>query len=527
MVKYHNKTKTGAISEMNGAKIAVKCLAEQGVTQVFAYPGASVLPLLSAIDAEKRISVCMNTHEQFCAFAADGYARASGRVGVCIATSGPGATNLVTGIADAYMDSIPLVAITGNVPLSLLGTDAFQEIDIAGVTMPITKHNFIVKSVEALAPTLREAFRIASEGRKGPVLVDIPSDIFTSESKYIRAEAAAAAPEAEKSFPNLISVAGLINKSERPVICVGGGVIASGASARIKELADILSCPVVSTAMGIGGFDGTDTRYCGVTGMDNEPYTLKPISECDLFIAVGVRFSERMISPLRSQGDVRVVHIDIDDAEIDKNLSPCGSLIGDASEVLERLCPLLKRRSGWYGFSLHERVKSVYSLISDILPDAVYTTEVGMHQVAACRSLAVRRPRTLLTSGGLGAMGFGLPAAIGACLSQKGVTAVNIAGDGSFNMNMAELSTAVTHGLDLIEVVINNRVLGMIAEKLGAGAENASFIKTPHIDYAAAARAFGAHGESAHGIEEFEKALSGAAKRGGVNVIDYCPEETV
>ena len=390
MVKYHNKTKTGAISEMNGAKIAVKCLAEQGVTQVFAYPGASVLPLLSAIDAEKRISVCMNTHEQFCAFAADGYARASGRVGVCIATSGPGATNLVTGIADAYMDSIPLVAITGNVPLSLLGTDAFQEIDIAGVTMPITKHNFIVKSVEALAPTLREAFRIASEGRKGPVLVDIPSDIFTSESKYIRAEAAAAAPAAEKSFPNLISVAGLINKSERPVICVGGGVIASGASARIKELADILSCPVVSTAMGIGGFDGTDTRYCGVTGMDNEPYTLKPISECDLFIAVGVRFSERMISPLRSRGDVRVVHIDIDDAEIDKNLSPCGSLIGDASEVLERLCPLLERRSGWYGFSLHERVKSVYSLISDILPDAVYTTEVGMHQVAACRSYILR-----------------------------------------------------------------------------------------------------------------------------------------
>lgn len=512
---------------MNGAKIAVKCLVEQGVRQVFAYPGASILPLLSAIDAEKRISVCMNTHEQFCAFAADGYARASGSVGVCIATSGPGATNLVTGIADAYMDSIPLVAITGNVPLSLLGTDAFQETDIAGVTMPITKHNFIVKSVEALAPTLRDAFRIASEGRKGPVLVDIPCDIFAADAKYCRPAEPFSSQSAEFPLPNLESVAGLINKSERPVICVGGGVIASGASAQIKELADILSCPVVSTAMGIGGFDSGDTRYCGVAGMDNEPYTLKPVSECDLFIAVGVRFSERMIAPLRARGDVSVVHIDIDDAEIDKNLSPCGSLTGDAATVLARLCPLLKKHSGWYGFAPHSRGKSIFSVISEQLPDAVYTTEVGIHQVAACRGLAVRRPRSFLTSGGLGAMGFGLPAAIGACLSQKGITAVNIAGDGSLNMNIAELSTAVTHGLNIIEVVVNNRSLGMIAEKLGPGAENASFIKTPHIDYAAAARAFGAYGETAHCIAEFEKALSCAAKRGGVNLIDYYPEETV
>lgn len=507
---------------MNGAKIAVKCLLEQGVTDIFGYPGASILPLLEAVEAEKRIRLTVNTDEQFCAFAADGYARSSGRVGVCLATSGPGATNLVTGIANAYMDSIPLVAITGNVPLDLLGTDAFQETDIAGVTMPVTKHNFIVKSVSDLAPTLRAAFEIADSGRKGPVLVDIPSDIFRMNEKFVPMTACEKIAH-ELSLPNLGSVAELINTSKTPLVCVGGGVIASGASAEIKQLVDKLDCPVVSTAMGIGGFDSTDARFSGFLGSNLSKDSNDPLDSCDLLIAVGVRFSDRMLVSLRDHPACRVVHIDIDDAEIEKNLSPCGELVGDAREVLSLLDPLVKKRKPHSRAVCNPAEESIGSVISSVFPDAIYTTEVGLHQVEACRTLKVRRPRTLLTSGGLGAMGYGLPAAIGAAIANKGIRVINIAGDGSFNMNMQELMTAVSASLPIVQVVVNNDSLGMIesiSESSPSGVRP-SFVKTPTVDYSLLAAAFGCAYYFSSDLKSLENALSKAKNDNRVCLIEY------
>lgn len=513
---------------MNGAKIAVKCLLEQGVTDVFGYPGASILPLLEAIEAEKRLKLIVNTSEQFCAFAADGYARSSGKVGVCLATSGPGATNLVTGIANAYMDSIPLVAITGNVPLALLGTDAFQETDIAGVTMPITKHNFIVKSVADLAPTLRAAFEIADSGRKGPVLVDIPSDIFRMNAKFLPMPACEKTDN-ELLLPNLDPVAGLINSSERPLVCVGGGVIASGASAEIKQLVEKLDCPVVSTAMGIGGFDSSDVHFSGFLGSNLSVNSNDPLDSCDLLIAVGVRFSDRMLVSLRDHPACRVVHIDIDDAEIDKNLSPCGELVGDAREVLSLLLPLIKKRGPCGHTARRPSAESIGSVVSSVFPDAVYTTEVGIHQVEACRTLTVRSPRKLLTSGGLGAMGYGLPAAIGASVAGKGTRVVNIAGDGSFNMNMQELMTAVSASLPIVQIVVNNDSLGMIEamSETSSSGSRPSFVVTPAIDYSALASAFGCDYYSATDLKSLKTALSDAKLKKSVCLIEYKIKETL
>lgn len=520
---YHN----GGVS-VNGAKIAVKCLLEQGVTDIFGYPGASILSLLEAVEAEKKLKLTVNTSEQFCAFAADGYARSSGKVGVCLATSGPGATNLVTGIANAYMDSIPLVAITGNVPLALLGTDAFQETDIAGVTMPITKHNFIVKSVTDLAPTLRAAFEIADSGRKGPVLVDIPSDIFRMNAKF---DPLPVREKTENKFlpPNLDPVAELINSSERPLVCVGGGVIASGASAEIKRLVEKLDCPVVSTAMGIGGFDSSDAHFSGFLGSNLSNNSNEQLDSCDLLIAVGVRFSDRMLVSLRDHPACRVVHIDIDDAEIEKNLSPCGELVGDAREVLSLLLPLIKKRKPTLHTALRNTEKSIGSVISSVFPDAVYTTEVGLHQVEACRTLTVRRPRTLLTSGGLGAMGYGLPAAIGAATADKSKRVVNIAGDGSFNMNMQELMTAVAGSLPIVQIVVNNDSLGMIESMSGSTSSGGrpSFVKTPSVDYSSLASAFGCAYYYACDLESLEDALINAKNDDRVCLIEYKIKETL
>ncbi|MBQ0109662.1 MAG: thiamine pyrophosphate-binding protein [Clostridiales bacterium] len=508
---------------MKGARIVVKCLLERGVTDVFAYPGASIMPLLSEIDKEKRISLYMNSTEQFCAFAADGYARSSGKVGVCIATSGPGATNLVTGIANANADSIPLVAITGNVPLSLLGTDAFQEVDIAGITMPITKHNFIVKNIKDLVPTLISAFEIADSGRKGPVPVDIPSDLFDSDIKFVLPEKKA---EICENYPNLPSVASLINESKSPLVCVGGGVISSGASEEIKKLVDKLGCPVVSTAMGVGGFDGSDKRFKGIVGVYSTADTGNVINECDLFIAVGVRFSDRMLTALKSGGTRKVVHIDIDDAEIDKNLSPCGSLTGDAKKILKKLLPLIDKREERKTEKRRDFGESVWSIVSETFPDAIYTTEVGLHQVEACRKLTVRKPRTLLTSGGLGSMGYGLPAAIGAAIANKGKTVINIAGDGSFNMNMQELSTSVTLGLNMIELVMNNSSLGMIETQVVTHTRP-NYVKTPSIDYKLLASSMGAHGVSVESLPELKKALAEAKDVGGTWLIEYKMKELI
>ncbi|MBO4453412.1 MAG: thiamine pyrophosphate-binding protein, partial [Clostridia bacterium] len=501
-------------------KIAVKCLVEQGVTDIFGYPGASIIDLLDEVASEKKLKLYVNTHEESCAFAADGYARASGRPGVCIATSGPGATNLVTGIANAYMDSIPMVAITGNVPLSMLGTDAFQEIDIAGITMPITKHNFIVKSVDQLADTLRMAFRIATTGRMGPVLVDIPSDIFRHGAKFVKASGLP--EEKEPELPNIKAVAELINVSSSPAVCVGGGVIASGASGSVAKLVGTLDCPVVSTAMGIGAFDQNDPRYRGLVGMNIQGDASGVLMNSDLLIAIGVRFSDRMIGSIRANPALKVVHIDIDDAEIDKNLQPCGSLVGDARFVLDKLLPLLKQRKRKSYSKTENGGENAYELIGDAFEDAVFTTEVGLHQVEACRGLRISRPRGFITSGGLGAMGYGLPAAIGASIANGRGRTVNIAGDGSFNMNMQELGTAVKYGLPIVEIIISNRSLGMIENLQNRDLEGrVNYCDLPKTDYSAIASAFGVSYYSASDLDELKTALSAAKKNSGAVLIEY------
>lgn len=494
---------------MNGAKIAVKCLEAQGVDTVFGYPGASILPFIDALTREKKkIRLCVNTMEEFCAFSADGYARSTGKTGVCFATSGPGATNLVTGLANAYMDSIPLVAVTGNVPLSLLGTDAFQETDIAGVTMPVTKHNFIVKSVSQLEKTLADAFAIAGSGRKGPVLVDIPVNIFSEETKYLGLVSASTGKNDEVKG-DIASVSELINRASRPLVCVGGGVIASGAFAETESLVSRLACPVVSTAMGIGAYDGRKENYCGIIGMNAESVTSELLGGSDLLIAIGTRFSDRMIESVRRNPDCRIVQIDIDDAEIDKNLSPCGALIGDAAAVLRRLLPLLTQRSGTPKLRIRQSERNAFSLINGYFPDAIITTEVGLHQVDACRGLKIASPRSFLTSGGLGAMGYGLPAAIGALIGNPGKKAINIAGDGSFNMNMQELATAKRYSLPVIQLVMNNRSLGMISkwqDEHYGGRTKAS--DTPEIDYCVLASAFGIEAFRAESEDELESVFA-------------------
>lgn len=507
---------------MNGSAITVKCLRSLGVDTVFGYPGGSILPLIDAIAADGHIDLIVNTHEQFCAFAADGYARSSGKVGVCLATSGPGATNLVTGIANAYMDSIPVVAITGNVPTTLLGTDAFQEIDIAGVTMPITKHNFIVKSVESLVPTLVSAFAIASGGRKGPVLVDIPSDIFVASCAYKKYSYNMPVKSVEG---DVHAVARLINESEHPFICVGGGVISAGAGKVFSEFAHRLSAPVASTAMGIGAFDGSDPLYCGLFGVNASEKASELFEKCDLMIAIGTRFSDRMLSFVRTNKNCKVIHIDIDGAEIDKNLSPCGALTGDAGDVLGLLTPLVNKRCHSGKAFVNEPKTGVFSLINKYFPDSIYTTEVGLHQVSACKNLAVRYPRQFLTSGGLGAMGFGLPAAIGASVANKKQVVV-IAGDGSFNMNMQELATAVKYKLPITVIIINNRSLGMIEswQKREFGGRIVA-ADTPAIDYMTLGRSFGADVYRAESIVALEEALAQSSGKRAVALIEYLTEE--
>lgn len=447
---------------MQGAEIVVRCLQEQGVDTVFGYPGGAVLPLFDALARRRRIRLYTCCHEQFCVHAAEGYARSSGKPGVVIATSGPGATNLVTGLADAYLDSVPLVAITGNVPLRLLGRDAFQEVDIYGVTMPITKHNLIVKTAAQLASTLRHAFRIAMEGRKGPVLVDIPQDLLEESVSYTALPVSPLA-RLQPSEPAVRAAAALLNGSERPVLCCGGGVIASGAADALAAFAARLGAPVATTAMGIGSFPQQNPQYLGLVGMQLNASTKQALAEADLFVGAGIRFSERMLSNLtRYAPGCKILHLDIDEAEIDKNAQAYSAVVGDLECTLRALLPLLQQKPARvYPFT--ESRGALFQTVCCLYPDALYTTEVGLHQLAACHGLTVNRPRQFLTSGGLGTMGFGLPAAIGAAIA-TGRRVINFAGDGSFRMNMQELSTAARYRLPVTQLVLNNQGLGMIRQ---------------------------------------------------------------
>lgn len=471
--------------QLNGAEILLECLLEQNVNTIFGYPGGRVLPIYDALYKYKdKINHYLTSHEQGAAHAADGYARSTGKVGVCLATSGPGATNLVTGIATAYMDSSPVVAITGNVPVPMLGKDSFQEVDITGITMPVTKHNFIVKDVNDIADIIRQAFHIARSDRPGPVLVDIPADVAMAMCNYSAKQPAPTQRESARLTPQRLNEAAwLIHESKRPLIYAGGGVVASGASEELVEFADLISAPVCVSAMGIGGFPSSNDANVGMIGMHGSAVANTLATECDCLIAIGARFSDRVINNAsRFATGAKIIHIDIDAAEIDKNIDTYHSLVGDIKKVLSLLNPLLQNqeRPEWTA-RLNElktqfpnvqrecsgalQAQYVIQRLSAIAADsAIFVTEVGQHQMWACQNLQIEQPRRFITSGGLGTMGFGLGAAIGAAVANPDTTVINISGDGCFRMNNIELATAVEYDLPLVEVIINNHVLGMVRQ---------------------------------------------------------------
>lgn len=472
--------------KLTGAQIIIECLLEQGVDTVFGYPGGAVLNLYDAIyEYRSKIRHIITAHEQGAAHAADGYARATGKTGVCIATSGPGATNLVTGIATAHMDSIPMVAITGNVAVPSLGLDSFQEVDITGITMPVTKYNFIIKDVSELADTLRRAFEIATTGRPGPVLVDIPKDVTAATCEYTRKEIVK--PDNYYSLSTdeeYRQVADLIAASKKPFLYTGGGVISSGAAEEMAKFAELVDAPVSSSLMGQGGFNNRDSRYIGMLGMHGTVVSSKAVSDCDLFIGIGTRFSDRVIGDIVSFAPkAKIVHIDIDPAEINKNIHVDHQLVGDVRCVLDRLNELvppqdhtewLRQIEAWKEeFPLHvaedygDQVTPQYVLETlDELThgDAVITTEVGQHQMWAAQYYDFKEPRQFITSGGLGTMGYGLGASMGAQVGRPDKQVINIAGDGSFHMNCNELVTAYKHNIPIVELLFNNSVLGMVRQ---------------------------------------------------------------
>ena len=529
------------MQQLTGAEIVIECLKEQGVDTVFGYPGGAILNVYDALyKHSNEIKHILTSHEQGAAHAADGYARATGKVGVCFATSGPGATNLVTGIATAYMDSIPVVAITCNVGVCLLGKDSFQEIDIAGITMPITKHNYIVKDVRQLADTIRKAFQIARSGRPGPVLIDIPKDVTANVTEYERKMIEPYKPDishiSEKEIDTAVE---MIRKSKRPYIFVGGGAILSGASEELKEFVDKVDAPVTDSLMGKGAFPGTDVRYTGMLGMHGTKTSNFGVSECDLLIVIGARFSDRVTGNTKSFAKhAKILQFDVDPAEMDKNVLITAGVTGDIRETLKRVNEKLESQSHSEWLEKIQAYKSMYPLkyhpealsgpfvIEEIYRqtkgDAVIVTEVGQHQMWAAQYYKYTKPRTLLTSGGLGTMGYGLGAALGAKSGCPDKTVVNIAGDGCFRMNMNEIATAVRHQIPIIEVVINNHVLGMVRQWQNLFYEQrySATVLNDGVDFVKLAEAMGAVGIRAVTQDEFRKAFSEALQLGKPVLID-------
>ena len=527
--------------QLTGAQIIVECLKEQGVDTIFGYPGGAILNVYDELYRHRdEIRHILTSHEQGASHAADGYARSTGKVGVCMATSGPGATNLVTGIATAYMDSVPLVAITCNVGVPLLGKDSFQEIDIAGITTPITKHNFIVKDVEKLAQTIRRAFAIASKGRPGPVLVDIPKDVTAAKCDYQKEAAQKPAHSTEQiTEKDLARAVSMIEAAEKPYIFVGGGAVISGASAELREFVDNVQAPVCDTLMGKGAFDGTDPRYTGMLGMHGTKTSNFGVSECDLLIAIGVRFSDRVTGNAEKfASQAKILQIDVDPAEINKNIRVDASVIGDVKEVLQRLNGRIGQmeHEAWvshiegyqdkYPMRYHDTglsgpymVETIYRMTKG---EALMVTEVGQHQMWAAQYYKYKNPRTLISSGGLGTMGYGLGAAIGAQVANPERCVVNFAGDGCFRMNMNEIATAVRQKLPLIEVIVNNHVLGMVRQwqDLFYDERYSATVLDDVTDYVKVAEAMGAKGYRATTREEFEAAFAAALQNNMPTVID-------
>lgn len=527
--------------QLNGSEILIECLKEQGVDTVFGYPGGAILNVYDALyKHSNEIRHILTSHEQGAAHAADGYARATGKVGVCLATSGPGATNLVTGIATAHMDSIPIVAITCNVTLPLLGKDSFQEVDIAGITMPITKHNYIVKDIKDLAKTIRKAFQIARSGRPGPVLIDVTKDVTGAMAEY----EAVSIDSTEVKHPQLdmeqiTQALAMFQESKKPYVFVGGGAVLSGASKEVQEFAERLDAPVCDTLMGKGAFPGNHKLYTGMLGMHGTKTANYGVSECDLLVVIGARFSDRVTGNAKKfASHAKIIQIDIDEAEMNKNIVVTHGITGDIKEVLEKINQGMTQQSHkeWletiyeykekYPMIYHDEALSGPYVIEEIYRqtkgDAVIVTEVGQHQMWTAQYYPFSKPRTFLTSGGLGTMGYGLGAAIGAKTGCPDKTVVNIAGDGCFRMNMNEIATAARYQIPIIQVVLNNHVLGMVRQwqNLFYGKRYSATVLNDAVDFVKLAEAMGAKGVRATTREEFSQAFEEALHTDGPVVID-------
>ena len=527
--------------QLNGSEIIVECLKEQGVDTVFGYPGGSILNVYDALYKHSdEIRHILTSHEQGASHAADGYARATGKVGVCMAPSGPGATNLVTGIATAYMDSIPMVAITANVAVNLLGKDTFQEVDIAGVTMPVTKHNYIVKDVTKLADTIRKAFKIAKSGRPGPVLVDVTKDVTANVTEYHHKDPEEILPSTEYlKESDLERAAAMIRESKKPYIFAGGGNILANSSQELREFAHRIDAPVSDSLMGKGAFDGDDPLYTGMLGMHGTKTSNFGVSECDLLIAVGVRFSDRVTGNAKKFAPkAKILHLDVDPAEINKNIKTDASVIGDLKVILRELNQRLEQQSHPEWIQTIEAMKETYPLHynKDVLSgpyimetinaltkgEAIITTEVGQNQMWAAQYYHYKHPRTFLSSGGLGTMGYGLGASIGAKVGCPDKVVFNIAGDGCFRMNMNEIATATRYNIPIIEVIMNNQVLGMVRQwqNLFYGKRYSATVLEDKVDFVKLAEAMGAKAYRITKKEEVEPVLKEAMAAGEPVVID-------
>lgn len=528
--------------KLKGAQIIIECLKEQGVDTVFGFPGGSVLNIYDELYKHRHeIKHILTAHEQGASHAADGYARATGKVGVCIATSGPGATNLVTGIATAYMDSSPMVAITGNVPVSLLGKDSFQEVDIAGITMPITKHNYIVKDVKDLADTIREAFYIAQEGRPGPVLIDVPKDVTAFEAEYEYQAPREISRHTERIRLDVIDEAlELIKTAEKPMIYAGGGVIRSHAAEELKTFSELIQSPVGVSLMGKGSYPAIHPQYTGMIGMHGTKVSNMVVSKCDLLIVIGARFSDRVVSRAdRFARNAKIIHIDVDPAEINKNIRTYHHVIGDVKEVL-KICNAkltqkldhaewLDQIQTWkekYPIRVtteNQRPKEILAALHKATEGkAIIVTEVGQHQMWAAQFYKYNEAGTFITSGGLGTMGFGTGAAMGAQLGMPGRQVVSIAGDGSFKMNCNELSTLATYKIPVIIILMNNHTLGMVRQwqTLFYDQRYSETTLDHKIDWIKLAEAFGVPGLSMSETDDPETVIKKALEIGGPVLID-------
>lgn len=527
---------------LTGADIVMETLIDEGVDLVFGYPGGQVINLYDSLYKYKdKINHILTCHEQGAAHAADGFARATGKVGVCIATSGPGATNLVTGIATAYMDSIPLVAITGNVPMNLLGKDSFQEVDIKGITMPITKHNYIVKDIKTLQKVIHEAFYLAREGRPGPVLIDIPKNIQIEKTEYKKMKPwKVERKEFSIKEEKVNEAIELINNAKKPFIYVGGGAIAANASEEVVALAEKINAPVCNSLMGRGVIATDHDLYTGMIGMHGTKASNISATKCDLFIALGARFSDRVVSNGKNLSNAKIIHIDVDAAEINKNVKVDLSIIGDLKSVLNKLLPNIKeaKNEEWLESVNHLKTLQAYKespegeltpeyffeVLNSIDPgNLVISTEVGQHQMWTAQYYNFKKPRTLVTSGGLGTMGFGLGASIGAQLGRPESQVINIAGDGSFMMNCQELVTAVQNNVPIIQVIMNNNVLGMVRQwqTLFFDGRYSNTTLNRKTDLVKLAEAFGAKGFRVERKEELEGVLKEALASDIPVLIDY------